>query len=88
MLRDTIPGSSQRFKQDPTTGILLFFDQTRATYVSADRETCKFGIDHSNVNHPRWMMMTGGVNTLVNGNTIPRNGMITCLTVSTKNTYY
>ena len=86
MLRDTIPGSSQRFKQDPVTGILLFYDQSRSTYISTDRETYRFGIGHVNINRPRWMILTGGGNTLTNGNLVPRNGVITCLSVSTKNT--
>ena len=85
MLRDTIPGSSQRFKQDPITGVLLFYDQSRNMYVSANRETYRFGLDHINIKHPRWMEILSG-NTLVNGDVLPRDGIITCLSVSTQNT--
>lgn len=85
MLRDTIPGSSQRFKQDPNTGILFFYDQSRAMYVSTDRETYTFGIDHKKIKRPRWMLLTGRGNALTNGYPVPRDGIITCLTITTKN---
>ncbi len=85
MLRDTIPGSSQQFKQDPTTGVLLFYDQSRSMFISANRETFQYGIDHKNINRSMWMKVSGNVNTLTNGIIIPRNGLITCVSVSTQN---
>ncbi len=87
MLRDTISGSrgSQQFKQDPVTGILLFYDNSRSMYVSTTRENFEFGIDHRNVSAPQWMLLTGGGNSLTNGYPISRNGLITCISVSTQN---
>lgn len=86
MLRDTIPGrSSQQFKQDPITGVLLFYDQSRLMYISTDRESYQYGIDHKTINKSMWMKVSGNVNTLTNGIIISRNGVITCLSVSTQN---
>jgi len=88
MLRDTIPGnkggSTQQFKYDPVTGLLLFYDQIRIMYLSVDRESFKFGIDHRNISSPMWMSNDAG-NSLVNSYLIPRNGLITRVTVSTQN---
>jgi len=87
MLRDTISGSkgSSLFRQDPVTGVLLFYDNSRSMYISADRETFKFGIDHRTLYNSMWMKITGGVNSLTNGYLISRNAIITCLSISTQN---
>ena len=86
MLRDTISGSrgSSLFRQDPVTGVLLFYDNSRSMYISTDRETFKFGIDHRTLSNSMWMKMTGGVNTLTNGYLVSRNAVITCLSVTTQ----
>ena len=87
MLRDTISGrgGQQKFKQDPITGVLLYYDQSRSVYLSTDRETFTFGFPHKNIKHPVWMLLTGKVNSLTNGYLVPRDGAITCLAVSSKN---
>lgn len=87
MLRDTIPGQivtppSTQFKQDPVTGMLLYYDDLRHRYISTDRKTVSFSIDHSNINHPLWMKVIGVLSNN-NGYPILRHAIITNITVST-----
>jgi len=85
MLRDTVEaGGGVQFRQDPTTGILTFWDTSRSMFVGVDRENYEYGINHKNIRVPMWMMITSRIKSLAKGNVIPRNAMITCLTASAK----
>ena len=86
MLRDTIvPQASQGLKQSPN-GIMLFYDTSRSKWVSIARETFAFGIDHKNISNNRWLRIVGGSTSNTTGYKIPRNGIITSITVQTDST--
>lgn len=88
MLRDTVDsgGSSGiQFKQDPVSGILTFWDSTRSMFLGVDREKYEYGIDHKNIRVNIWMMINARIKSLANGNLIPRNCSITCITANSSN---
>jgi len=80
MLRDTVDAGAGgvQFRQDPTTGILTFWDTSRLMFLGVDRENYEYGIDHKNIRVPMWMMITSRIKSLANGSLIPRNSIITC----------
>jgi len=86
MLRDTVDvGSSVQFRQDPSTGILTFWDTSRSMFIGVDREKYEYGINHKTISSNMWMMITSRIKTLANGSLISRDALITCISVNTKN---
>jgi len=86
MLRDTVDsGLNVNFRQDPTTGILTFWDTSRSMYIGVDRQKFTYGIDHANVRRDMWMRMVSRINTMANGSLISRDALITCISVVSAN---
>jgi len=67
-------------------GILYFYDLTRNKWLSSNRETIIFGINHNNIFGDRYMAVDGKVKTMVTGKRVPRKGTITSLTIQSKAT--
>jgi len=87
MLRDTIPGrrgGSGNFTQD-SNGILLFYDNSRTRWISVTRQFVSFGLKNRNISDSRWMQVTGDAYSLNTGYRLPRNAILTSLTVQTQN---
>jgi hypothetical protein len=86
MLRDVIATSTNQhqLKQD-SHGVLLFFDNSRSKFLSATRQTYKFGIDHRSISNDRWLYAVDKIVTNVTGYRIPRNATITAITIQSQN---
>lgn len=83
MLTDTF-NQSQILKQD-SNGILQFYDVSRSRWLSVTRHNICFGLDHKNITDDRWFNMTGTVGSNTSGYRIPRDCIITCITVQSQN---
>ena len=77
MLRDTL----QPVPLKQVNGILYLYDSSRSKWISTLRQVVGFGINHKNVKSPRWMGLIGKVKTPYSGYRIPRDGVITAVTV-------
>ncbi len=82
MLRDTIRKGSSDFQQG-SDGILKFYDNSRSMWISVIRNFYTFGIHRKKINGTRWMEMTGRVLSNLSGYLIPRNGLITSISITT-----
>jgi len=86
MLRDVVtPSSNQNQIKQDSNGVLLFFDNSRSKFLSASRQTYKFGVKHRNVASSRWLNIIDGIPTNVTGYKIPRNATITSITIQCSN---
>ena len=83
MLRDIIRPNINLIQN--SNGIILFYDTTRNKNLSVTRENLTFGIKHSSIIGERWLQTTGNIPTNILGYKIPRNGVITSVTIQTKN---
>jgi len=83
MLIDTIT-QNQILKQD-VNGLLQFYDASRSRWLSVSRQTIGFGLDHKNISDNRWFNMIGTVGSNTSGYRVPRDCIITCITVQTQN---
>ncbi len=86
MLRDVITPStnSHQLKQD-SNGVLLFFDNSRSKFLSASRQTYKFGIDHRTISNDRYLYAVDKIATNITGYRMPRNATITSITIQSSN---
>jgi len=94
MLYDTIQHTSY-IKVNPITGLLMVYDFTREKWLSSERKSIYFGINHRNIKGTRWLKTVGNIATNNTGyriqrknNTgyrIQRNGTITCINIQSKN---
>ncbi len=83
MLRDTI---TDRVKQKTVDGIPYLFDSTREKWLSIERCCILYGINHKNINSPRWLAIANGIYTNNIGFKIPGGpGTLTAATIQTKN---
>ncbi len=82
MLRDTIRKGSSDFQQG-SDGILKFYDNSRSMWLSITRNFYTFGIHRKKINGIRWMEMTGRVLSNLSGYLVPRNGVITSISITT-----
>lgn len=90
MLRDIIRPSSGSPTGISLTqnsdGIILFGDTTRGGKVlSVTRENISFGVNHRNISGKRWLKTTGSVVSTSTGYKIPRDAVITSITIETEN---
>ena len=83
MLRDTAT-QNQILKQD-SNGLLQFYDVSRSRWLSVTRYNICFGLDHNNIEADRWFNMTGTVGSNTSGYRVPRDCIITCITVQAQN---
>ena len=63
----------------------MYYDQSRVTWVSTFRENVTFGLSNKSISHDRWMSLTGKVSSNLSGYRLPRNTLITAVTVQTSN---
>lgn len=83
MLRDNVV-DTERLNQN-SDGILIFYDRSRSVWISISREVISFGIDHRNISSSRWMQMSGKVLSNTSGYKIPRDGIITSISIQSQN---
>jgi len=87
MLRDNInkgtgSGSSVPIQQD-SNGILQSYDTTRSMWLSVTRQFYSFGINRKHISGVRWLQMPGGVLSNLSGFLVPRDGIITAISITT-----
>jgi len=84
MLKDTVRkgSSSSDFQQGPD-GILRFYDNSRSMWLSVARQNYYFGIHRKKITGIRWMEMNGRVLSNLSGYLMPRNGVITSISITT-----
>jgi hypothetical protein len=75
-------GSSVLINED---GINVIYDPTREKTLSVFRDNVMFGIDHKNIVGKRWMRLAGKVNSVSSGYKLPRDGVITAITIQSEN---
>lgn len=83
MLTDTL-NQNQVLKQD-ANGLLQFYDVSRSRWLSVTRHNILFGIDHKNIVDDRWFKMVGNVVSNASGYRVPRNCIVTCISVQSQN---
>jgi hypothetical protein len=65
-------------------GIMWFYDQSRSKWLSVNRDNYLFGMDSRNLRDSWWLASVGSVETITTGVKIPRDGIITSLSVQVK----
>ena len=83
MLTDTL-NQGQILKQD-ANGLLQLYDASRSRWLSVARNNIYFGLDHKDIISNRWFNMVGTVGSNTSGYRVPRNCIITCITVQAQN---
>lgn len=68
----------------PENGNLYYYDTSRSKYLSVNRETFIFGIDHKSISGDRYMSADGKVKTMVTGVPVPRKGTIISLAAKSR----
>jgi len=82
VLRDTL----QPIPQKQVDGILYLYDSTRSRWISVIREVVGFGINHKNIKSNRWLYLIGRVKSFNIGYRLPRDGIITAVTIQLSTT--
>ena len=92
MLRDNFQpdyGNSEKFLQNGN-GVLTYFDSSRNLWLSVNRDTLIFGINHDMISGKRFMSMISGASNN-SGYVAFRTGIITAISANCKesvNTYF
>ncbi len=73
----------QKIEQD-SNGILLMYDTSRSNWIGVSRSNFYFGLNHNKIRFDSWMNVISSVPTNNNGYKIPRNGIITSITIQSK----
>jgi len=93
MLRDNFQpdyGNSEQFFQNGN-GVLTYFDPNRNLWLSVNRSTLTFGINHNMISGKRFMTMVAEISSNNSGYVSFRSGIITAISAHCKesvNTYF
>lgn len=66
-------------------GDLVYYDDTRSTWLTSSSSTVTFGLNHRNISSNRYMKMTSGVYSNISGYRVSKNSVITSISIQSLN---